>query len=420
MARASTRTKLPIDTWAAIFGIHPLHLNQIQVDADANSICEQAWFEHEWQDSDRVGREALAVAIAQAESDIEEQLGFRLVPSWERDEWHAVTRPYHPEFVNLSGTDTHGYRSAVGADWGYFIAGGIEQKDLLQAGAAVAYAAATGSFDDTSYPETATVVVTVAQGAEPCEVAVYYPGKGGDDAWEIRPINVVVSGTTATITFRRELAVLEGLQEDLRPHVLDGLDDTNFLTTVDVYHHWNNPQQQATMVWEPLPGCGCNTSGCVSCSQSVQTACTFGRGEPRLSIVAYAPADWDPTALAFTPAAQCIGRDADALRLYYYAGQRDNGQNCANVAMNRDWARTVAYYAASFLDRPLCGCTALNQQIQRWTQDLAFETGADETGAYKMSDSDLDNPLGTRRGAVYAWRRILRGRHGAIGQAVRL
>lgn len=406
MARSVTPTKLPLDEWARILGIHPLHFNQVQLAAVANSICEQAWFSHEWQDSDRVGREAIAEAISQAEQDIEALLKFRLVPAWERDEWQPTVRPIRAEFVNLSGSNVRGFRAAVQADWGHFIAGGIEAWTLLQTAQAIGWTNVTGALDDTAYKETGTVTAVVPAGTEPCEVALYYPGKSGDPAWEIRPIAVSITGVNATITFRRELAVLETFQEEHDPSVVDGLVDSNFLATVDVYRHWNDPQTNATLVWEPLPTCSCNDSSCPSCSLSVQTACIFGRGDPRLSVVAFGPADWDAASDSYTPTSFSVGRNPDVVRLYYYAGLRDKGQACANNVMDREWARAVAFYAASLLDRPLCDCTVVKQQLERYSQDLAFQSGADETGSYQISSGDLDCPLGTRRGALLAWKRI--------------
>ena len=417
MARSDVVTKLPLDQWARIMGLHPFHFNQVQIAALANTICEQAWFTHEWQDSDRVGRDAIAEAIAMAEANMEQQLNFRLAPSWERDEWRPTVRPIRPEFVNLSATNVRGFRGSVQGAWGNAIAGGIEAKTLIAASAAIVWSNTTGVLDDTAYKEPGTVTVNTA--VDPCEIALYYPGKSGDSAWEIRPINAVVVAGVATITFRRELAVLETLMEEHDPGVLDGLVDGNFLTTVDVYRHWNDPQTQATLVWEPLPTCGCGETTCHQCSQSVQTACLFTRGDPRLSIFAFNPGTWDATANGFTQAEFIIPRSPDVVRLYYYAGLRNKAAACANKEMDPAWARAVAYYAASLLDRPACDCAASKAIIDRWAQDLAFESGADESGSYRLSEGDLDNPLGTRRGAIYAWKRISNSQE-PIGTAVEL
>ena len=112
-----------------------------------------------------------------------------------------------------------------------------------------------------------------------------------------------------------------------------------------------------------------------------------------------------------------FGRNPDVVRLFYYAGLRDKGRTCANIVMDREWARAVAYYAASLLDRPLCDCTVVKQQLERYSQDLAFQSGADETGSYQISADDLDCPLGTRRGALLAWKRIV---DRATGESVAL
>ena len=46
-----------------------------------------------------------------------------------------------------------------------------------------------------------------------------------------------------------------------------------------------------------------------------------------------------------------------------------------------------------------------NREVARWQFDLARSSGADDE-AYVTSPSDLENPFGTRRGHVDAWRTV--------------
>lgn len=404
MARATTRTKLPLDTWAQLMGVHPLHFNQITIAALQDSpLCDRAWLQHEWQGVDRTGREAVANAIALAESKLEAYLGYSLVPTWEVDEWRPMSRASRPEWVNLSGTDVRGMRTAVVANRGYFIMPGIEAKTLIEADSGITYDNATDQFEDAvPYQETASITVTIEEGTPPCELAVFYPDKGGDARWEIRPVSVELTNeTTAVITFPRAFAVVEAALEELDPDDVEGTDDALFLETADVYRHYNDPRTQAILMWEG-GACGCLTSECSACSFSVQTACLHSRDDPRHSMLVWQPAEWNADDLVFDGRGLGIGRQPDIIRLNYLAGWRDRAATCA-ATMDGDIARTVAIFAAALLDRPPCGCAALEERINRWRRDLAFVRGAEELAAYNLAPGDLENPFGTQAGAVYAW-----------------
>lgn len=407
MGRASTRTKLPLTVWAKLFGMHPLHFNQVRL-VD-NPHCDHIMFQYEWQAADHVGREEIAQAIAEAETRIENALRYRLAPGWEVDEWHPTHRPFNSAMVNLNSADSRGYNQTVRANWGYMISGGREAKDLVSAEANIVYT----DVDGDNYFEKATVTVaTVAQDKN--EIAVFYPGHSGDDAWEIRPINVVISGGTVTITFRREECVIEDLLEayDIEGGEALGTDDDAFLTEVDVYRRYNDPQTQASFLWEPMANgwCAvCNGSGCASCAYSAQTGCLIVRGDPRQSIIAYHPAEWDSVENEFTNHSWDVSRQPDIVRLYYYAGWRNKSQEYVS-RMDPQWERAVAYMAAAQLDRPPCDCAKGNWN--KWREDLTLVSGDEDGKAYYrepggiFGKSILDNPFGSRRGEIYAWRKV--------------
>jgi len=416
VGRAETLTKLPLDRWAAIMGYNPLHFNGLYDPEHPPGVCGQPLLQFSWQASDRVGREEIAIAIAEAESEIEKFLGFRLLPTWETDEWQPTMRPYAPEMVNLSGTDIRGMASVVAADWGYFISGGIRANTLIDADAVITYT----DEDGDGYDEIATVTVAVDQGQDPCEVRVYFPVSdgmvtadgGGADQWEIRPINVSVAGLVATIRFRRELAVLPALQLDVVPPPDDShlrgeeTDvDANFLAEVDVYRVYNDPQTQVTFLWEPIAiGCSsCNGSGCPGCAYTAQAGCLMLRSRPRLSMVSIRPATWDDDLLQFALEAYIQPRLPDVARLYYYAGWRDRRLACSTVVMDPALERSVAILAASKLDRTVCSCEAIQAQLDHWRYDFA---GPGDSIVPRLPDRMMACPFGTQRGAIEAWQRL--------------
>jgi len=219
----------------------------------------------------------------------------------------------------------------------------------------------------------------------------------------------------ATITFRRELCVLEVLQEALVPAAVDGLVDANFLDEVDVYRKWNDPQTQATFLWEHIPGtCGCGDATCQVCQYSTQTGCLNVR-DARRSLITYSPAVWNADNETFDSAAWAVGRQPDIVRLYYRAGLRRNDLACPDWSMDPAWERIVAAYAASLLDRPVCDCSNVAGKIEQYRTVLAFSSGATELASYSLSPEDLANPLGTTRGAIMAWKRV---KQESLGEAI--
>lgn len=332
------------------------------------------------------------------------------------DEWRPTVRPWRPELHNLSITDIRGFNPVAKARWGYFITGGLRAKELIQAGVTIAYTDADGD----GYDETATITVSVSI-SNACEIALYYPVAGiipsaGHDAWQIRPISVSITGGTATITAKREQFVLSQLQSDIIPpaddsHLrgVDGGVDANFLSTVDVYRLYNDPQQQVQFLWEPKGCVTCAGTGCTNCSYSVQLGCLMIRGDPRNSNIVYRPATWNTTDLDFDAAEWSVFREPDLIRLWYYAGWRDKNLTCPTVEMDSSYERAVAYYAAALLDRPICECNNVRAWVEQWRTDLAAQPSGG--GRFQNGRNVLDNPFGTTRGAVFAWNRLDRAVH---------
>lgn len=404
-------TKLPIYEWARIMGINPVHFMGVNF-PEMQQQCGGSWLQSAYYDSDRLGREEVAEAISSAEADLEALLGYRLLPTWEQDEWNETIRPFRRDAFTLNNRDIRGLGQMVPLRYGHLISGGIRQAVAIEAAAAIVY---SNTKPPTTYDNLATVTVTAPWDISPCEIAVYYPGYGGDERYRISPVNVVKAGLTYTITFAREQALILDYIEtyDLEAiRAVSGTDDANFLATVDVFRVYNDPQQQATMLWEPGPNMGsggcssCGGSGCAVCGYTTQTACLLTRGNPRLGMAVAHPAAWDETNLTFNSAPLAMGRSPDIIRYWYYAGLRDTSATCPTTQMDRDWARIVAHLAASKLDRSPCACVSTRWEY--WSADLAFTHGATELASYTLSASDLGNPLGTRRGAVEAWRRLQR------------
>lgn len=385
MAWSETLTKLPLDTWAKFFGINPLHFNGVYV-PDFAEVCSGVFNQYEWQAADMVGRDAIGLAIFMAEDIIEKHLGFRLLPSWEVEEWQELQRPYHPEgFNNL--LRLRGFSTGVRTDWGHIIAGGIKKSTTIQAGVAIVYS----DVDGDGYTETATVTVVnnAITGVDGCELHVFFPG---DTTKEVRPVTVTVVGNTATFVFRREQVVKPDLLTGFTVASLLAKDNANFLTTVDVIRITNDNSQQALLSW--------------SYDSSTAAAYLSLIGKPRFGEVEVVPGVYDATALTWSKAWNSVCFMPDRVQLWYYAGYRERNRTCPFVVMSPFWQHTVAMLSASYIDRPPCSCIGVEATWEGWTRDFAYISGAEELSRYQITKDDLGNPIGTKYGQIMAWKRI--------------
>lgn len=398
MARSSVKTWLSLDRWAEIIGIFPLHFNGLTSPSlNLNNVCGEVFFQYSWQHSDRIGREEIAMAIQAAEREIAAEAGFNLMPDWIEEERLQYPQPFVPGVYNVNGLNPRGMLNSVELPRGHIISGGVRVSTLVQANAAVVRADADGD----TYAEFCTVTVpTTVTTAD--EIHAYYSGKFGDEAWEIRPIKVTLTGGNAVITFK-SWQIPERLEMDtLNTAPLDADLATSYETTVDVYRVYNDPSTQLQFMWENSGTFDCCGS-CSACQFGTQAGC-FHLRDARLGLAVPAPASWSESSQAFTEADWSACRAPDQIRFWYYSGYRNMRLTMPYVTMDPYWEYAVAFYAASKLDRPVCGCSNVNQFIDQWKRDLLINRNDD--ASFNVTPEMLSNKLGTTMGALYAYKRI--------------
>lgn len=388
MAVAKTRTKLPLDTFAKIMGLNPLHFNQVVVPGYESQVCGEPIYQYPWQQADKVGREEIAQAIADAELLIENQLHYHLLPDFDLDEIQIL--------------DPRSWaRPRVRTRWGYVRSGGIQVKTIIAASAPIVWSAA----DAISYKETGVAIV-VTDVTDREEIAAYYPGHSGDDEWKIRPITVTINAGVATITIKREQLVKEEILETFDDVAsVDGKVDANFLSTVDVYREYLDPSTQVE--FQSPDGCACSDV----CGFSVQGGCMQVIDRVR-GIVDISPGTYDSESGSYIVTSPLCTSIPNRARIWYKSGWRDERLFLKNTSMDMNWARAVCYLAVTLLDRPICSCNSLEKIVDHWNTDLAEVT---DSSRFNVSVRMLDNPIGTTRGALHAWRLI---QQNALGQAV--
>lgn len=397
MARAKTVTWLSLDRWAEIMGINPLFFNSLNSDLFKDIQCGQVWFQYDYQNADRVSRESVARAIQRAEQQIADYVGYPLLPIWVTQEERTYPKPGMPGLLGTTGRNTQWQGKSVRARWGHIISGGVEAKEGIATVAVVRTDA-----DGDGYKETCTVTVGTSV-TDPNQIRVFYEGKNGDPGWEIRPIKVSIAALVATITFHSAQIVEWEQLEALDASAIDADVDANYETNVDVYHVYNDPQTQGRLIWEPLPILSGNSccGTCVACLNNAQSMCINVRDE-RLGYFLPSPASWDAANQQFTYQNFSACREPDRVEFYYRVGNRDKSLTRSLVEMEPFWEYAVAYYAAGLLDRDVCGCSNVESFVRQWRDDVAFQSDAE--GSFQTTPAMLANPLGTSRGAVYAWK----------------
>jgi hypothetical protein len=375
-----------------------LHFNQLYSPTlNHNNVCGEVFFQYSWQHSDRIGREEISMAIQAAEQEISAEAGFNLMPDWTIEERLQYPQPFVPGVYNVNGLNPRGMLNSVELPRGHIISGGIRVATLIQANAAIVRADADGD----GYAEFCTVTVpTTVVTAD--EIHAFYPGMFGDETWEIRPIKVVLTGGNAVITFKSWQVAIHTAFDDLNAATLDADLAASYEVTVDVYRVYNDPSTQLQFMWENSGTFDCCGS-CSACQFGTQAGC-FHLRDARLGIAVPAPATWDDASAAFTEAEWSACRAPDQIRFWYYSGYRNPRLTRPTVTIDPFWEYAVAYYAASKLDRPVCGCSNVNQFIDQWKRDLLINRNDD--ASFNVTPEMLSNKLGTTMGAIYAWKRI--------------
>jgi len=382
MARADTWTLLCIDDWARYMGIHPDAWNQVVYPTPYPGACERVWIQNGWMDmtSGRIlGREDVAIAIATAEEMIARACGFWPAPTWtlaEEHEWPLPARGAQIAYPPIQ------------LDWGYIIEGGQRAMTAIELAAAVLYYDADGDGINEMAAVTVTAAQLAAAGAIAEEVSLFFAGET-DPTWEIRCLSVTEDALTGDVTVTGRASQFV---EPASWLIADDVDITNpflFADTVDVYRVYNDPTNQAQVIWK---GGGDSCSPTV-CAETCQSAC-LSIENTRLSIVhaipsTYAASTW--TAASFS---EC--RLPDSARFWYQSGLllQSNGK------IKPMLAEAIVRLANTYMVDEPCGCQVTKH---RWARDREEQDINSYDAQLCMSAFGS-----TMKGALFAWSVIKR------------
>lgn len=407
-------TLLSLARYAKIMGLTPPHFWQA---AGATYFpvlgsCSDVWYQYSWQNDDQVSRYDLAITIQDAEREIASVLGYWPAPMWTSKEMHPYPRNYRRETFG-NGRNVRGLFKSIEADYGRFIAAGRRAVSAVSTAVNVAYSDPDGD----GFNELATVSAATSL-TDACEIKVYHLGKSGQQEWEIRPArSKAISGGTFTATFDAWLFIDPDLQAvlDNQAEAINLENSSNYVAQVDIYREYTDfTQASAEFSWEPKPYnslvttfcTSCGGTGCVACENTTQTGCLHVR-DVESGILVPTPATYDSDNAQWNGAAWTECREPETVKLWYYSGDIDEqylrGASCE--ALSQYFAQAIAWLATARIERPICACNNAHTLAMELRKDMAF---SDDNGSFIMSEEELANPFGTKKGEVMAWRRIRR------------
>lgn len=410
---------LPLDTFRQLMRLHPWHFWQI-TDSNllkVNSQCNTVLYQYGWQTAQFVGRDEIKEAIESAEAKIKRYLGYSPAPAFAEQ-----TLPY-PRYDNIrfdytAPIDATGrWQSVALRNEQWIQALGVETLTAIATPSALVYSDEDGDglLDTWTLGPIATTVTDVS------EIAVYFnavdrwDGSGASEQWRITPVNVTIAAGLVTVTGRRWQVVKPVLYEGAAHNTIDPTVAASFAASLDLYQRWCDPDgittstSQGVLIWETDPElcacCGCTSSSTSSSHDPAawaEAVARVGERDFRLGLVIPGQAVYNATTGVWSAVdwSQCTQPDRVLIRSYAGYPLQANGQ------MDADWARTVARLAAAELSAPICGCDIANRELYRWQFDLARSAGNNDEAYGAISAEVLNNPLGTRRGQVEAWKRI--------------
>lgn len=418
---------LDLFTWGRLMGFNPWHLAQVGDPSSTGGLavvsqCSTLVYERAANNAQRVGRSEIRRAIEDAEQQV-----YQYRHAWPAPRFRAQTFQYPTlgdrRLDRLIDAGSDGRWLSITLDEGEVQALGPE----TEAGATTTALTFTDEDGD-GYFETATCTAALPAGTAADEVVVRFLAA---DCGPITPrpniapraVTVAANGT-ATITLdtwalvRPEVtsgwAIYNGTSGLLNATVLPPNPASPFAASVEAVRVYANDAgtteatAAALLIYETRPCpwawascCGPDASN-PHASDPGATATVIARAgirDARAGVISVGEAVYNAADGVWV--SDCC--DADLWRCYppdrvvlrYQAGTALDG-----VGMRADLAAVVARLAAANLTATICGCDTANRELYHWQFDTSRSSGTNETFALL---NRAQNPLGPRRGALYAW-----------------
>lgn len=404
-----TRTLLSLSRYARIMGINPVTFQGATAGAifPIRNACADLWWQFGWQNTDHVSRDDLAMAIYSAEVDMADFLGYWPAPVWTAAEEH----PY-PQGYRKAGLYSYsiGLKS-VPLHRGKLLEFGSRAVSLVGTATVAGMTLVYSDEDADGFDETATITLPTTL-TDACEMGAFFVGYGGDETAEIRSARVVtIAGGTLTMVFDSWLLIDPELQQQYPnsydPVAIDLTDPASFVTSVEVYRIYTDTTTQGKFYWEPGIYDTCSGTGC---GLAEQAACAYVRDEDT-GLVVLQPGTYTNGVWGATAFNDC--RDPDKVKIWYKSGAESQRYRAGHVCdpLGDDWAQLIAWIATARLERLACSCGNLTALFTKLQEDLA-QSG--QAGSYFLPEDIANNPFGTHRGEIEAYKRLMRLREARV------
>jgi len=404
-------TLLSLARFARMIGITPLHFAGASAPSThpqvfpSGSSCGDIWPHYDWQKSDQVSHESLAYSIKDAEETLAKEVGYWPAPMWIARERQMYPRDFYREGI-YQVRDVRGFPKGLNTRYGKILSGGQRAVTLIGTATVAGGTLVYQDNDGDGLYETARI--TMPTTVDLCEIKIYFTGMSGAQEWEIRPPrSATLIGGIYTGTFESWLFIdpdeLAHYPTDDGFEAIDMSTITPLVTSVDVYRVYNDTSlASAVFQWEGNSTCGyCGGVGCSACSDIEQDGCIQVR-DPEAGIVVPTPATYDVT---WSASSFDVCRAPDKVELYYLTGDQSNeylrGISCD--PLSDMWAWCIIWLAIARLERPPCSCNRLKNLFDYLRVDLSNSTSA---GSYFQGIDLTNNPFGTHRGEMMAWKRV--------------
>lgn len=453
-SRFSTKAKvLTLDRFAEIYGLNPVAFNQATFEPVCHygcmTGCNEFWYQGPHQiGASHVTRDDLAQLIVQAERDLANFLGFPICP-----EEKCITMPYNGgcgPAMNYAANQYYGWLpggstralAQSGRRDGLYV---ISDSPVLAWGRQTLLELATvpteiydrnGDLYTTKNmvdcPSRVHLEVEVDSCVSACELEVYHVSNVGDNAYRLHNPRIQIVDGIAQIDIEPWLAVRPELWEEpaecgicLYPGVetspildllLPAAYPAEFVVT---RRYFDRTIAAAQFGWHGTLGCSCGV--CDICRLTYCPGCVVSGISPVPGVVKAMRGSWNATEEAWCASSTCTAcaRDPDFVKIYYWHGySADNGCAVGPCFDCSEIEDIVAMMVAARLPRKVCQCTCniTTDRFESLQETMNFSSR--DSGTYFLSLDLANNPFGTRRGEVDAFRRAAQLRHRVTGGMV--
>lgn len=340
---------VPLHRYAQLISYDECAFWGVRYDGQEERECNSLWTE--------IQRSAVAVALAEAQADIEGVVGYPLCPTWVGGDGDLTGR----------WSDVQSVEGVYMTRYGYVITPGIRAESTIASGVTVNY----GATDPATVGPVATSVT------DPSEVWVFYP----NSTRRIYPSSITISGGNLTLRIPKCRMVKPDLlnnEDGVREEIV-----SNFLETVDIRRVYTDPSTQAVLTTSHICGEVCVSEGC---QVETQTACMLVRNN-RLGFIRVYPATYSDG--SWTVTTTHCPKVYDQVRLYYQAGIR-------SIPPNLEMA--IVRLAHTKLGESPCDCGVITTM---WRRDREAPRGG-------LTRTLLNAPFGIMEGARHAYNVALR------------